>query len=149
MATDEDRGGQARHWRAKVRLVIEAGDADMVRAINGEVLQQMNLVAKGEPQLTDFFVDGPTPCWYVLTELDLRGLGSIMPDDAPARFRFVTRELPAVQFMGHGNSHCGLWEWLSDSAELAGHPVFPHPGVRAAGIYISDGTTSDMWPASR
>jgi hypothetical protein len=149
MATDEYRGGPARHWTAKVRLVIEAGDTDMVRAINDEVLQQMDLVAKAEPQLTDFFVDGPRPCWYVLTELDLSGLESITPDDAPARFRFVTRELPAVPFMGHGDSHCGLWEWLPDSGGLAGHPLFPHPGIRAAGIYISDGTTSDMWPGSR
>jgi hypothetical protein len=149
MASTDDRGGLALHWTIKVRLVIEADDANAARAINNEVLQQMGLVGEPGPQLTDFFVDGPRPCWYVITELDMSGLESITPDDATTRFKSVIRELPSVPFMGHGNSHCGLWEWLPDNWASPGHSLFPHSGIRAAGIYVSDGTTSDTWPGSR
>jgi hypothetical protein len=112
-------------------------------------LRQMGLVAEGQPELTDFFMDGPWPCWYIITRLDLSGLGSIMPDDTPTRFKLVTRELAGVPFMGHGNNDCGLWEWLPDDWGPAAHRVFPHSAIRAAGIYISDERTSDMWLSSR
>jgi hypothetical protein len=121
----------ARNWTIKVRLVIEADDAEAASAINGEVIQRMGLMAKTAPQLTDFFVDGPRPCWYVITELDVTGLESITPDDAPTRFEFVVRELPDMPFMGHGTSHSGLWEWLSDSGGSASHSQSPHLAVRA------------------
>jgi len=148
MAATEYRGGPARRWTVKLRLAIEADNADAARAINNEVLQQMSLAAQTEPQLTDFIVDSPRPCWYVITELDLSGLESVTPDDAPTRVKFVIRELPNMPFMGHGDSHVGLWEWQPDTGGSAGNPLFPHPGVRAAGIYVSDGA-SDAWPGGR
>jgi hypothetical protein len=148
MTATEYRGEPARHWTVKLRLAIEADTADAARAVNSEVLQQMSVAAESEPQLTDFFVDSLRPCWYVITKLDLSGLESITPDDAPTRFKFVTRELPGMPFMGHASSHAGLWEWLPDSWGSAGDRLFPHPGVRAAGIYVSD-EASDAWPGGR
>jgi hypothetical protein len=149
MTADEHRGRPARHWTVKVRLAIETSGSNGARAITEETLQQMGLVAEDEPELTDFFMDGPQPCWYVISKVDLSGLESITPDDAPTRFKFITRELAGLPFMGHGNNHCGLWEWLPDNWGSASHRLFPHSAIRAAGIYISDGTTSDMWPGGR
>jgi hypothetical protein len=149
MAADEHQGGPAKYWTVKIRLAIETTGSNGARTITEETLQQMGLAAEGEPELTDFFMDGPRPCWYVITKLDLSGLESITPDDAPTRFKFVTRELAGVPFMGHGNNHCGLWEWLPDKWGSATRRLFPHSAIRAAGIYISDGATSDMWPGGR
>jgi hypothetical protein len=146
MAGGDDRGGSGEHWTVKVRLVIEAGDAGAASEINNEVLQRMGLLAKTEPQLADFFVAGPRPCWYVITDVDLTGLESITPNDAPTWFKFVIRELPGVPFMGHGDGHVGLWEWLPDSKGSAGDRQAPHPAIRAAGVYVSDRTAPDSWP---
>ena len=50
----------------------------------------------------------------------------------------VIRQLPGVSFAGQGDAHRGLWQWLPDSWDLAmSNQEFPHPAVRAAGIYIS------------
>jgi hypothetical protein len=142
VTSDQGRVRPPRRWTVKVRLVIEAADADAARAISEEVLQKMGVVVGAEPQLRK--PDSPEPSWYVVTELDLSGLGSITPDDAPTRFKFVIRELPGVSFAGRGDVHSGLWEWLRDSWGAAGQPLFPHPAVRAAGIYISDGAARHM-----
>jgi hypothetical protein len=146
---DAHGGGPAKHWTAKIRLAIEASGSDGARAITEETLQQMGLLAEDQPELTDFFMDGPRPCWYVITRLDLSGLGSVAPDDAPTRFKLMTRKLAGIPFMGHGNDDCGLWEWMPDNWGPAADRVFPHSAIRAAGIYISAGPASGMWLSSR
>jgi hypothetical protein len=153
-----------------VRLAIDTDNADAARTVNEQVLHAMDVMAGAEPQLQRSA--SPQPCWYVHTELDLSGRETITADDAPTRFKVVIRNLPHVPFMGQGDSHHGLWEWLPDSWGLAmasrgrrgwkwlpdswgqppgsrwlqpiGKHLFPHPAVRAAGVLISDGTTEDL-----
>jgi hypothetical protein len=159
VTTGEYQDGPPRNWRVLLRLAIDADDADAARIVNEEVLHAMDVVARAEPRPTRSA--SPQPCWYVVTEVDLSILETITPDDAPTRFKFVIRNLPYVPFMGQGDSHRGLWEWLPDSLGLAmgsrgrafwewlpdkwrpapGQHLLPHPAVRAAGVLISDGTT--------
>ena len=100
-----------------LRLAIDSDNADAARTVNEQVLHAMDVVAGAESQLHTSA--GPQPCWYVHTKLDLSGRKTITPDDAPTRFKLVIRNLPHVPFMGQGDNHHGLWEWLPDSWGLA------------------------------
>ena len=84
----------------------------------------------------------------VITDLDLSALESITPDDAVTRFRYVIRNLPGVAFTGSetGDRRSGLWQWLSDSWELAWQDQgLAHPAIRAAGIRIVVATKKNRY----
>jgi hypothetical protein len=134
-------------WNVKLRLAIDADNADEARAIAGEVWRKMEVTAAAEPQITRS--EGRTPHWNVITDLDLSALESITPDDAVTRFRYVIRNLPAVVFTGSetGDRRSGLWQWLPDSWELAWQDQeLAHPAVRAAGIRIVVVTKKNRYP---
>lgn len=138
MTTDQYRGGAARHWTVRLRLAIEAGSDDAARGINAEVLRKMGVVGAAEPELRH--TGRARPYWNVITDLDLSGLTTITPDDAPTRFKFVIRKLPVAWMScpGQVDRSRGKWQWLPDSWEQAmSDEEFPHPAVRAAGIFIS------------
>jgi len=124
-------------WNVKLRLAIDADNADEARAIAEEVWRKMEVTAGAEPQIIRS--DGRTPHWNVISDLDLSALESITPDDAVTRFRYVIRNLPGVVFSGDAadDRRSGLWQWLPDSWELAWQDQeLAHPAVRAAGIRI-------------
>jgi len=124
-------------WNVRLRLAIDADNADEARVIAEQVWRTMEVTAGAEPQITRS--DGRTPHWNVITDLDLSALESITPDDAVTRFRYVIRNLPGVVFSGDaaGDRRSGLWQWLPDSWELARQDQeLAHPAVRAAGIRI-------------
>ena len=81
-------------WIVRLRLAIDADDAPEAQAIAGAVLQQMDVMAGTEPQITRS--TGRVPYWNIVTDLDLSGLTSITPDDAPTRFRYVIRNLTGI-----------------------------------------------------
>lgn len=121
----------------KLRLAIDADNADEARAIAEEVWRKMEVTAGAEPQITQSA--GRAPHWNVITDLDLSALESITPDDAVTRFRYVVRNLPGVVFAGGetGDRRSGLWQWLPDSWELDWQDQeLAHPAVRAADIRI-------------
>lgn len=129
-------------WTVKLRLAIDADDADEARALAEEVWQKMDVIAAAEPQITRSA--GRAPYWNIITDLDLSGLEPPAPEGAVTRFTYVTRNLPGVVFTGpaQGDPRTGLWQflwqWLPDSWELTWqHQELAHPAVRAAGIRIS------------
>ena len=131
----------------KLRLAIDADNADEAWAIAEEVWRKMEVTADAEPQITRSA--GRTPHWNIITNLDLSALEPITPDDAVTRFRYVTRNLPGVVFDGPttDNPRFGLWQWLPDSWELAWqHQELAHPAVRAAGIRITVITKKNRYP---
>ncbi len=108
------------------------------QAIAEEVLRKMDVTAGAEPRVTPSA--GRVRYWNILTDLDLSGLMSITPDDAPTRFKYVIRNLEGAQFTspGTGDGNFGLWQLLPDSWEMAGqYRELSHPAVRAAGILVS------------
>jgi hypothetical protein len=129
---DPDQG-----WSVKLRLAIDADDADEAGVIAAEVWRKMEVTAGSEPQITRSA--GRAPHWNVITDLDLSALESITPDDAATRFRYVIRNLQGVGFVGGetGDRRFGQWQWLPDSWELDWEDQeLAHPAVRAAGIRI-------------
>ena len=64
----------------KLRLAIDADNADEARAIAAEVWQKMEVTAGADPQITPSA--GRAPHWNVITDLDLSALESITADDA-------------------------------------------------------------------
>ena len=99
-------------WNVRLRLAIDADNADEARVIAEQVWRTMEVTAGAEPQITRS--DGRTPHWNVITDLDLSALESITPDDAVTRFRYVIRNLPGVVSSGTGadDRRSGLWQWL-------------------------------------
>ena len=131
----------------KLRLAIDADNADEARAIAAEVWRKMEVTAGAEPQITRSA--GRVPHWNVITDLDLSAREPITPDDAVTRFRHVIRNLPGVVFDGPAteNPRFGLWQWLPDSWELDWQPQeLAHPAVRAAGIRIVVVTKKNRYP---
>ena len=131
----------------KLRLAIDADNADEARAIAEEVWRKMEVTAGAEPQITRSA--GRTPHWNVITDLDLSALEPITPDDAVTRFRYLIRNLPKVVFDGPATDdpRFGLWQWLPDSWELDWQPQeLAHPAVRAAGIRIAVLTKKNRHP---
>jgi hypothetical protein len=138
-------------WTVKLRLAIDADNADEARTIAEEVWRKMEVTAGAEPQITRS--EGRTPHWNAITDLDLSGLESMIPEGAMARFGYVTRNLPGVVFTGpaQGDPRTGvwlwLWQWLPDSWELAWQQQeLVHPAVRAAGIRISVPAKKKRYP---
>jgi hypothetical protein len=138
-------------WNVKLRLAIDADNADEARAIAEEVWRKMEVTAGTDPQITRS--EGHTPHWNVITDLDLSALESITPDDAVTRFRYVIRNLPRAVLFTDGESgdrRSGLWQWLPDSWELAWQQQeLVHPAVRAAGIRIVVVTKKNRYPPPR
>ena len=133
-------------WNVKLRLAIDADNADEARAIAEEVWRKMGVTAGAEPQITRS--DGRALYWNIITDLDLSALESITPDDAVTRFRYVIRNLQGVGFTGADDPRSGLWQWLPDSWELAWQDQeLAHPAVRAAGIRIVVVTKKNRYPA--
>ena len=133
----------------KLRLAIDADNADEARAIAEEVWRKMEVTAGTDPQITRS--EGHTPHWNVITDLELSAaLESITPDDAVTRFRYVIRNLPRAALFTDGESgdrRSGLWQWLPDSWELAWQQQeLVHPAVRAAGIRIVVVTKKNRYP---
>ena len=120
-------------WNVKLRLAIDADNADEARAFAEEVWRKMEVTAGAEPQITRSA--GRAPHWNVITDLDLSALESITPDDAATRFRYVIRNLPGVVFIGpdRDDPRSDLWQWLPDSWET---------GLAAAGTGASRGPRS-------
>jgi hypothetical protein len=134
-------------WNVKLRLAIDADDADEAWAIAEAVWREMEVTAGAEPQITRS--DGRTPHWNIIADLDLSALESITPDDAVTRFRYVIRNLPGVVFTGPATDdpRSGLWQWLPDSWDLAWQQQeLAHPAVRAAGIAIVVVTKKNRYP---
>ena len=132
----------------RLRLAIDAEHADEARAIAEEVLRKMDVTAG--PRVTPSA--GRVRYWNIVTDLDLSGLMSITPDDAPTRFKYVIRNLEGAQFTspGAGDGNFGLWQWLPDSWEMAGqYQELAHPAVRAAGILVSAPQTPLTSPRAR
>ena len=135
-------------WSVKLRLAIDADNADEARAIAAEVWQKMEVTAGADPQITPSA--GRAPHWNVITDLDLSALESITADDAMTRYRYVIRNLPGVVFTGGetDDRRFGLWQWLPDSWELDWQDQeLAHPTVRAAGIRITVVTEKNRYPA--
>jgi len=131
----------------KLRLAIDADNADEAGAIADEVWRKMEVTAGAEPQITRSAGRGPH--WNVITDLDLSALESITPDDAVTRFKYVIRNLPGVVFTGGetGDRRSGLWQWLPDSWELDWQDQeLAHSAVRAAGIAIVVVTKKNRYP---
>jgi hypothetical protein len=127
-------------WLVRLRLAIDADDADRAREIAEQVLHKMDVSAAGEPQVTRSA--GRAQYWNVVIAVNMSGLRPITPDDASTCFRYVTRNLTGVRFTGPAadSRRSGLWEWLPDSWQLAGQQQeLAHPAVRAAGIQILAG----------
>jgi hypothetical protein len=146
--TAEHQAGAHQGWNVKLRLAIDADNADEAAAIAGEVWRKMKVTAGTEPQITRSA--GRAPHWNVITDLDLSTLESITPDDAVTRFRYVIRNLPGAVFTGgeSGDRRSGLWQWLPDSWELDWQDQeLAHPAVRAAGIRIVVVTKKNRYPA--
>ena len=140
MAADQEDPHQG--WTVKLRLAIDADNADEAQAIAEEVWQKMEVTAAAEPQITRSA--GRAPYWNIIIDLDVSGRESTAPEGAVTRFKYVIRNLPGVVFTGpaQGDPRTGLWQflwqWLPDSWELAWqHQELAHPAVRAAGIRIS------------
>ncbi len=136
--TTNQPGNPDQDWTVRLRLAIDADNADDARAIAEEVLRTMDVVADTEPRLTPSA--GRARYWNIVTDLDLSGLMSITPDDAPTRVKYVIRNLDGVTFSrpATGDRNTGLWQWLPDSWEMTGrHQELAHPAVRAAGILVS------------
>jgi len=134
----------------KLRLAIDADDADEAGVIAAEVWRKMEVTAGAEPQITRSA--GRAPHWNVITDLDLSSLESITPDDAVTRFKYVIRNLTGVSFAGGEtrNRRFGLWQWLPDSWELDRQDQeLAHPAVRAAGIRIVVATKRTETPDFR
>ena len=134
-------------WNVKLRLAIDADNADEAWAIAAEVWRKMEVTAGAEPQITRSA--GRAPHWNIITDLDLSALEPITPDDGVTRFRDVIRNLPKVIFTGpdRDDPRSGLWQWLPDSWELDWQPQeLAHPGVRAAGIGIVVVTKKNRYP---
>jgi hypothetical protein len=145
--TAEHQEGAHQGWNVKLRLAIDAGNADETRAIAEEVWRKIEVTAAAEPQITRSA--GRAPHWNVITDLDLSALESITPDDALTRFRYVIRNLPGVVFTGGetDDRRSGLWQWLPDSWELDWQDQeLAHPAVRAAGIRIVVVTKKNRYP---
>jgi hypothetical protein len=146
MATDHQEDPR-RGWNVKLRLAIDADNADEARAIAEEVWRKMEVTAGAEPQITRS--DGRTPHWEIITDLDLSALESITPDDAVTRFKYVIRNLTGVIFTSPATDdpRSGLWQWLPDSWELAWQDQeLAHPAVRAAGIGVVVVTKKNRYP---
>jgi hypothetical protein len=145
--TAEHQEGAHQGWNVKLRLAIDADNADEAVAIAEEVWRKMEVTAGAEPQITRSA--GRAPHWNVITDLDLSALESITPDDAVTRFRYVSRNLPGVVFTGpdRDDPRSGLWQWLPDSWELDWQDQeLVHPAVRAAGIGIVVVTKKNRYP---
>jgi hypothetical protein len=146
MTADQQEGAH-QGWNVKLRLAIDADNADEARAIAAEVWRTMAVTPGAEPQMTRSA--GRVPHWNVITDLDLSALEPITPDDAVTRFRYVIRNLPGVVFAGGetGDRCSGLWQWLPDSWELDWQDQeLAHPAVRAAGIRIVVVTKKNRYP---
>ncbi len=144
----EHQEGSHQGWNVKLRLAIDADNADEAGAVAEEVRRTMKVTAGGEPQITRSA--GRAPHWNVTADLDLSALESITPDDAVTRFRYVIRNLPGVAFAGaqSGDGRSGLWQWLPDSWELDWQDQeLAHPAVRAAGVSIVVVTKKNRYPA--
>jgi hypothetical protein len=145
--TAEHQEGAHQGWNVKLRLAIDADNADEAVAIAEEVWRKMEVTAGAEPQITRSA--GRAPHWNVITDLDLSALEPITPDDAVTRFRYVIRNLPKVVFTGGetGDWRSGLRQWLPDSWELdwQDQELAP-PAVRAAGIDIVVVTKKNRYP---
>jgi hypothetical protein len=140
MAEIDPRGGSEHNWTVKLRLAIDADDESGARAIAGEVIQAMDVVAANELHVTRSA--SRRPFWDIVTDLDLSPAGNVTPDDALTRFRYVIRNLPGVTFMSPRgeDARTGLYQWLPDEWSTAkNHEELAHPAVRAAGIYVSAG----------
>ena len=145
--TAEHQEGAHQGWNVKLRLAIDADNADEAVAVAAEVWRKMEVTAGTEPQITPSA--GRVPHWNVITDLDLSALEPITPDDALTRFRYVIRNLPKVVFTGGetGDRRSGLWQWLPDSWELDWQQQeLAHPAVRAAGIGIVVVTKKNRHP---
>lgn len=107
--TAEHQEGAHQGWNVKLRLAIDADNADEAVAIAAEVWRKMEVTAAAEPQITRSA--GRAPHWNVITDLDLSALEPITPDDAVTRFRYVIRNLPKVVFTGpdRDDPRSGLW----------------------------------------
>ena len=145
--TADHREDPHHDWNVKLRLAIDADNADEAGAIAEEVWRKMEVTAGADSQITRSA--GRAPHWNVITDLDLSALESITPDDAVTRFRYVIRNLQGVVFTGGeaGDRRSGLWQWLPDSWELDWQDQeLAHPAVRAAGIGIVVVTKKNRYP---
>lgn len=137
MAKIDPGSRSARDWTVKLRLAIDADDESGARAIAGEVIRAMDVVAN-ELHVTRSATR--RPFWDIVTDLDLSPAGKVTPDDALTRFRYVIRNVPGVTFMSPrgDDARTGLYQWLPDEWNTAkNHEELAHPAVRAAGIYIA------------
>ena len=82
----------------KLRLAVDADDEPGARAIAGEVIQAMDVAVANELQVTSSA--SRRSYWNIVTDLDLSRAGTVRPDDALTRFKYVIRNLPGATFMG-------------------------------------------------
>lgn len=129
-------GSPAASWTVMARFSLDAEDEREARAALATVMEALDVPLAGEPSLRS--AGGQGRRWIAQADLDLSGLGTVNPDDALTRLRFVIRNVPGVTWRAEGGpgQRRGRHEWPGES--VAWEETLLHPAVRAAEITVAE-----------
>jgi hypothetical protein len=125
-------------WTIWMRFAIEAPGEREARAIADGVLGQIGIVLDGQPATAP----SGEGAWTVTANLDLSGLKSIEPDDAPTRLSYVTGHIPGnVTWLSRAGERQGTAEWPPNfwDRRPGADDQLLHPAIRAAIIHVAAG----------
>jgi hypothetical protein len=125
-------------WTVTMQFAVGVPDQPVAESMVSDVLREMD-VSVGEKLEASPAAD-PGGGWSIVVSLSLSDLRSIEPDDAMARFRYVTRNLPGISFARQAGARdsANVWEWVPSRPETgARQEELLHPAIRAAWISIS------------
>lgn len=128
--------GPAASWTVMARFSFDAAGEREARAALTTVLDTLDVPLVGEPSLMP--ASGHDRRWIAQADLDLSGLGTIGPDDALTRLRYVIRNVPGVTWRTEGRprERRARFEWPGGWATR--EETLLDPAVRAAEITAAE-----------
>lgn len=123
-------------WRVTAGFSLDAAGEREARAVLNTVLETLDVSVAGEPSL--MLAGGDDQFWIARANLDLSELGTIDPDDALTRLRYVIRNVPGVTWRADARpgQRQGRYEWPSGWATR--EQVLLHRAIRAAEITAAE-----------